>query len=392
MKCLGWILVLLVAASPAWAVKKMTLEQLQTLLQSMQGTQKSDTDVADELKEIELTEELTRSTMDSLASFIPGPLSNQQFYLLEARSAMLAPPAGDLPAKPAPDAAAQKALLDKAVDYAARTYAQLPHLTATKTTARFQDNLKPPDRADPGKVPDKVWRDARMANGSQFIYYIGANEAKVESRNGAEIAPNAKDPTRWGANGQIVLLGPGPVLSTIVQDAQAAGKLNWLRWETVNGWQTAVFSFAVEKKKSHYTVNYCCFPDTDSTGTTGNRGGEGIASAGRGTLQTNTSWSPHKETTPYHGEIFVDSSTGIIVRLVLLADFKPSNVIHQEDTRIDYGPAKVAEKPMILPLRTIINTEVAPNGEDSANQFSTRRTLFTIEYKNYQLADASAQK
>jgi hypothetical protein len=370
----------------------MTVEQLQTLLQSMQGASKADADVADELKEVELTEELTRSTMDRLASFIPGSLSNQQFYLLEARSAVLAPPAADLPQTPAPDAAAQKALLDKAVDYAAKTYAQLPHLTATKTTARFQDNLKPPDRADPGKVPDKVWRDARMANGSQFIYYIGASETKVESRNGAEIGSSVKDPTRWGANGEIVLLGPGPVLSAVVQDAQAAGKLNWLRWETVNGRQTAVFSFAVEKKKSHYTVNYCCFPDTDSTGTTGNRGGEGIASAGRGTLQTNTNWSPHKETAPYHGEIFVDSGTGIIVRLVMLAEFKPSNVIHQEDTRIDYGPAKIADKPLILPVRTFINTEVAPNGEDSANQFSTRRTVFRIEYKNYQLADASGQQ
>jgi hypothetical protein len=76
----------------------------------------------------------------------------------------------------------------------------------------------------------------------------------------------------------------------------------------------------------------------------------------------------------------------------MLAEFKPSNVIHQEDTRIDYGPAKVADKPLVVPVRTFINTEVAPNGEDSANQFSTRRTVFTLEYKDYQLADASAQQ
>jgi hypothetical protein len=390
MKRFGWILALLMLAPSAWAAKKITVQQLNDLLVSLHQANKTDADTAAELNQVELTEELTRSTMDSLATYLPGPLSTQQFYVLEERSAVLAPPAADLPSTPAPDAAAQKALLYKAVDYAAKTYAQLPHLTATKTTFRFQDNLKPPDRADPGKTPDKVWRDARMANGSQFIDYIGATETKVESQNGAEILSKAKDPTRWGANGEIIQVGPGPVLSAIVPEAQAAGKLNWLRWETVNGRQTAVFAFAVEKKKSHYTVNYCCFPDTDQAGMTGNRGaGGGIASTSRGTLQTNTSWSPHKETAPYHGELFVDFGTGVIVRLVMLAEFKTSNVIHQEDTRIDYGPAKIADKPMILPLRTIINTEVVPTGEDFAQSFSTRRTLFTIEYKDYQLADAA---
>jgi hypothetical protein len=102
-------------------------------------------------------------------------------------------------------------------------------------------------------------------------------------------------------------------------------------------------------------------------------------------MQINITWSPYKETPPYHGEIFVDSGTGIIVRLVTLADFKPSGVIQQEDTRIDYGPVKVGDKPLVLPTRTIIDTEVVPNGEDAAIGFSTRRTLFTVEYKNYEL-------
>jgi hypothetical protein len=387
MKRLGWILALLfvLMAPSAWADKKITVQQLQEMLHSLQQANKTDAEVADELKQIELTEELTRNTMDNLASSIPGPLSTQQLYVLEERSAVLTPPAADLPSLPAPDATAQKALLDKAIDYAVKTYARLPHLTATKTTIRFQDNLKPPDRADPGKVPDTVWKDARMANGSQFIYYIGSTDAKVESQNGVEMVSKGKDPTRWGANGEIVQVGTGLVLSSIVQEAQAAGKFTWLRWETVNGLQTAVFSFAVEKKKSHYTVNYCCFPDTDQTGTTGNRGNGGIASTGRGNMQMVTSWSPHKETPPYHGEIFVDSGTGIILRLVVLAEFKPSGVIHQEDRRIDYGAMKVGDKPLVLPVRTIIDTEVTPNGEDTAIGFSNRRTLFTIDYKNYQL-------
>jgi hypothetical protein len=135
-------------------------------------------------------------------------------------------------------------------------------------------------------------------------------------------------------------------------------------------------------------VNYCCFPDTDQAGLTGNRGNEGIGSAGRGTMQMNTSWSPYKETPPYHGQIFVDSGTGVIVRLVVQGEFKPSDVILQEDTRIDYGPMMVGEMAMVLPMRTIIDTMVVPTGADTAGKFSTRRTLFMIGYKDYQLAGA----
>src|ERR1039458_9086839 len=80
--------------------------------------------------------------MNSLSEFVLGPQSTEQLYVLEARSAFLPPPPNEIPATAAPDAAAQKTLLDKAADYAAKTYDQLPALTATKTTLRFQDNVE----------------------------------------------------------------------------------------------------------------------------------------------------------------------------------------------------------------------------------------------------------
>ncbi|MGP8173240.1 MAG: hypothetical protein ACLP7O_01680, partial [Terracidiphilus sp.] len=116
MKRFGWILVLLLAASPAWAAKKITVQQLKDLLISLQQEKKTDADVAVQLRQVELTEELTLATMNSMVNYVPGPYSTEQIYVLEARSALLAPPAADLPATPAPDAATQKAILDKAVD------------------------------------------------------------------------------------------------------------------------------------------------------------------------------------------------------------------------------------------------------------------------------------
>ena len=387
MKRFGWILVLMMLASPAWAAKKITVQQLKDLLVSLQQSKKTDAEVSTELRQVELTEELTRTMMNSLVDYVPGPLSTEQIYVLEARSAVLAPPAADLPSTPAPDAAAQKALLDKAIDYVNKTYAQLPSLTATKTTLRFQDNLTAV-KSGSGMHSGATTDDPSLAMAAQVFRYINAAETQVATANGAEKVDAGKDKGQWGANGQITLLGQGPVLSTVLQESQATGKLNWLRWEAVNGKTAAVFAFSVDKKKTHYAVNYCCFPDLEQTGlmhysapSQGNMNPQA-----KGNMQTNTSWKNFKTTVPYHGEIFVDPDTGIVVRLVTQAEFKTSDLVHQEDQRIDYGPVAVGDKKLVLPVKSVINTEVVPNGDSGAGKYSTRHTLFTAEYKNYQLA------
>lgn len=90
---------------------------------------------------------------------------------------------------------------------------------------------------------------------------------------------------------------------------------------------------------------------------------------------------------PYHGALYVDPDTGIVVRMIVIAEFKNSDVVHQEDQRIDYGPVNVGDKTLVLPVRKILNTEVVPTGESgSAGKYTTRRTLLTSEYKDFQLA------
>src|SRR5208282_5376966 len=85
----------------------------------------------------------------------------------------------------------------------------------------------------------------------QFIHYINSTDAQVVSDHGAEKMPSAKDKTPWGANKMIALQEPDPSLGNVFQEAQGAGDIKWLRWETVNGKQAAVYSFDVPKKKAH---------------------------------------------------------------------------------------------------------------------------------------------
>jgi hypothetical protein len=394
MKQWGLILVLALAATPAWCVKKVTVAELKDTLAAMHRDNKADADVANALKQLELTEELTRSVMNDVVADVPGPLSTEQIYVLEARSAMLAPPASDIPTAAAPDAAAQKAMLDKAADYVSKSYSALPGLAATKTTIRFQDNVEaaPPSSGMHSGASD-VSTGSSFVSAFQFIHYINSTDAQVVSDHGAEKMPSAKDKTPWGANKMIALQEPDPSLGNVFQEAQGAGDIKWLRWETVNGKQAAVYSFDVPKKKAHFAVNVCCFPDVSQAGvasfqsaSTGGARGTGGGGAS-GNFQTNTNWNDYKTSVPYHGEFFIDPDSGIVVRMITAAELKPSDVVHEVDERIDYGPVTVGGKTMVLPMKSIIDTEVVPNGDSgSAGRYSIRRTLFTSEYKDYQLA------
>ena len=394
MKRFACILALMFLAVPAWSAKKMiSVGELEDLLKQLNAEKKTDAQIATALKQVQLTEELTRSTMNDLAAYAPGAETTEQIYVLEAGSAVLAPPAADIPKDPAPDAAAQKVMLDKMSDYVSKTYAQLPAMVATKTTVRFQDNVEAPAPSG-GMVGGggEVTTGSLIVSPSQFIRYLGSTESKAESANGVEKPAVKEKGARWGANGRIALFGPEPNLISVAREAQDSGSLKFLRWEMINGKTAAVFSFAVDKKKSHYVVDYCCFPDVDASGKT-SMGGElgkqlGGAAAAGGSFQTSTEW--HNFTAknlPYHGELFVNPETGIVVRMVTSADFKKSELVHLEDRRVDYLPTTVGDKQLIVPVQTMINTEVVPTGDSgTAGKYATRRTMLTSAYKDFQLA------
>jgi hypothetical protein len=216
-----------------------------------------------------------------------------------------------------------------------------------------------------------------------FMRYLGTHVDQVDIEKGVEQRPVAKTKVPWGVNGQVSEGGPGPILSIILQEAADGGKLNWLRWQTIHDKQVAVFSFAVDKKKSHYVVNYCCFPVTEDTG---RMGYEGTGA----NFQTATDWKEFKSTVPYRGQFFIDPDNGAIVRIVTQAGLKPTDLVHQEDMRIDYGQIVIDGKPYLLPMGSFTLTEVVPNGDNYAARYSVRHTLFSATYRNYQTAVTTA--
>jgi hypothetical protein len=388
MKHLGWSLLLLAAALPAWSAtsKKITVQELKDLLTSQRAAQKSDEDTATQLKQVELTEELTSTTMADLSKEIPGPMSSEQLYVLEARSSVLAPPASDLPTAAAPDAAAQQTMLKSAVDYATNAFPQLPAMTATKLTGRFQDGVEAIHsytgaNHNLSNNDDPLWEQTRL-----YVRLLGLKSDVVRFEHGVERPPVAKDKTNWGANGQVNSNGPGMTLNALVQEAVSNGNPKWLRWETVNGKEAAVFSFAVDKRKTHFAVNYCCFPDTDTAGLVNYGSGPSTGGGATGSnFQTVSEWKPFKANTAYHGELFIDPATGVVIRTITMADFKPSEFVHYEDIRTDYEPRPIGGKTFVVPVRSFTLAEVVPNGDSFAAHYSVRHQMLTQDFKDYQL-------
>lgn len=383
MKDLGWILLLSLIAPSAWSAsnKKLSVEELRDMLTSLQHDKKNDEETAAQLKQTELTEQLTAATMNSMAPLISGPLSTEQMYVLEARSSMLAPPTSDIPTAAAPDAPAQQAMLAKAQDYASKTYAQLPHLTASRMTARFQDGIVTPPTYSSiqGGIADN--KDPLFEQSKSWVRLMNTKADTVESDKGIE--KYVKDKTSWGPNRLAASVGPALTLNTAMQEIAANGNPKWLRWQSINGKQVAVYSFAVEKKKTHFSILYCCFPQTDTTGTTHV---DSPISAGAnipGNMQNNVQWGSFKASSGYHGELFLDPDTGTVVRLITEADFKPSDFVHHEAVRTDFAPMTVDGKTLIVPIRSFNVAEIVPNGDANAARFTIRHQFVTQDYKDY---------
>ena len=369
MRSFVWTLMLLFL-TPAMAATKMTVDQLKQTLSEMKQAGKPDEDVATRLKQVELTEELTRPAKADLLQYLPGDLSTEQMLILQGRSAFLPPPANNVRATPAPDAATQKAILAKASDYLSKTLNQLPAFTASKMISRYQDDLIN-SSSSPGLTVNGPNSYARLSD---------ADTLRVETEKGVE-KPAEKEKTSWGQNGQISPPGPLPPLGALFQEASDGGKLSFERWQIV-GKNAAVFTFAVDKKKSRYDVTYCCFPKTDTA--------TGVATMGTfapvpGEIQSVTSYRPFKKTVSYHGEFYVDPDEGTILRVITYAELKPTDYAHQEAVRTDYSPIVVDGKEYVLPLDSFTVNEVVPGGESNSIAYSVRHTLFSVTYANYQL-------
>ena len=369
---LGGLGVVLLLCGAAEGGTKTTVEQLRGMLAELRQEHKADDQVANRLKDLELTEPLTESAMHSFADDEPGLLTLVQLRILALESALLAPPDAELPKVAAPDAAMQGAMMKRMVEYIAKRYSHVPRMTADKILTRYQNGPEE-FHAGSGQKSQMAVSNPGVAPPNPYFRYMGKRTAVVPVQGGIELPGLKTNPNSFvSQQAQVVSDGSGPVLGVILLDA-AKGKLSWQRWQMIDGRQVGVFAYAVPRSQSHYQMSYCCFPKMESIG---------IRTAGIEAWGVATSFEPFESTPGYHGELFVDPATGEVVRVILQTDMKPEELVVSEETRLDFGEASVGGAAYILPLREVTLRTVVPFG-DSFQVAIKQRTLLNAEFANY---------
>jgi hypothetical protein len=337
-------------AAPVFAVRPVTVSQLEQRLAALKS--KPDADAALAIGALQLTERLSGTRLTELERELPGEQSRQVLLAVADASGFLPPPAAEIPDRSAPDIAEQKRMMGLVVGYVKETIPRLPNFLATRVTELFED------------TPQVLTVFERSPY--RPLHFLGTETAAVAYQDGREtVSTGTQKPreglTSWGAF--------GPVLGVVLLDA-AQSEMEWGRWEQGPNGMLAVFHYSVPKAKSHYEVSYCCVPEV--------------------TDQVNHKALLFRQTPAYHGEIAVDPATGTIRRLAVQADMKSSDPVVKADIQVDYGEVDIGGKTYICPVHSVSASMAQslwmPPGYQSPNPYLLRplkTSISDIVFRDY---------
>jgi len=355
-------LVLFSVAAPVFAAHPVNVKQLAQRLAALRS--KSDTDAANAISELQLTERLSGARLQDLEDALPGDKSRQVLLAVADASGFLPPPRAEIPVRPAPDLTEQKHMMELVVGYVKDAIPRLPSFQATRVSRQFED------------TPQVLTVNERSPY--QPLHYLATEISAVTYRNGVETVAAAAWPGAGNAPHGLKSWGAfGPVLGVVLLDAMQS-HMEWGRWEQGPDGVLAVFRYSVPKASSHYEVNYCCVPEVSD--------------------MRNHPALPFRQAPAYHGEIAVDPATGTIRRLMVQADLKASDPVVQAGILVEYGSIEIEGKPYECPVHSVSVTLAQslwmPPGYRSPNPYMLRplkTSISDIAFRDYHAFQAPPQ-
>lgn len=129
-------------------VEHITERQLEEVLKTAQDS--SRTNLAQRLSGMELIQRISSAKLATLQRELKGRRIREALVALADQSSFLAPPTDDISAAAPPDAATQRLMISRTIDYVNETVPRLPNFFADRTTTLYHES--PPKRGQTWKT------------------------------------------------------------------------------------------------------------------------------------------------------------------------------------------------------------------------------------------------
>ncbi len=313
MRRIRQIWVLLAMAAAGYAQMKMTADQLVSFIKSSIQLHHDDRKVADYVHKIKLSDKLQDRRVEEMQGLGAGPRTVAALRELSTASQSLAvtpppPPLSPKPVIPPPDSIEQASILHEIIEKA-RSYAQgLPNYLCVQVTRRRDD----PTGTENWRLRDTI---------QEQLSYVDRQESyKVAMINGKAVST-----VQHNQLGGAISSGEFGSIYTEIFAPETETEFEWDHWATLRGRRMYVFSFRVPQSRSHYTIL-----DGESHRTI---------------------------TTGFHGLIYADRDTGMVMRFRLECDDIPIDFpIKDVRQDVNYDFVKIADQEYVLPLKTQIRS------------------------------------
>jgi hypothetical protein len=340
----------LMAVATAHCASPVTIAQLEQFLNPKQTAKESDDEVAARLNQVTLAEQLSGTALARVLAEVGSrsrPKTAEQIELLAAESVFQAPPVGEQPREPAPDAAAQQRMIDAAQTYVNAALLHLPDFLAVRVTRSF-DNLINDPKPKHGKP------EAQM-------HFVSEKRREMAYRGGREVAETAHGRASEQASGMSTWGEFGGILKIVLNDA-FSGNVAWERWQrNEEGTLVAVFRYSIPEASSHYSIDFCCYVPS---------------------MENPVELSFHAKP-GYHGELFIDAQDGSIARVTVEAELKERDPVVTSAMEVEYGGVEIGGKEFICPVRGVAITETLNLQMKSIDDIGLERRTNLVKFVDY---------
>lgn len=371
MRRLCTLALLIVAALPSFAAKRVSVARLEEVLKAASAGHKSDPEIARLIGSLEPSERISDATLARLnKQFAKGTATSIALQLLADKSSFLGLPSKELPAIPPPDPGTQQKQLLAARQFAIENLPQLPNLLATRTTYNFNDS------------PQNMQKGSAERDG---LHFINVTKAEVSVRNERANVQLSKGAAAQGPQNGLVTWGEfGSALLLILNDS-AEGKITWGHWEQTPSGRLSVFDYSVPKSSSHYEISTPVKQSVQSGASSRWASGGDVVVAGAMTTLKVVHIKP-----AYHGSIWIDPSSGSILRISLIASLGGDTTLENAEVLIEYAPVRMNGETYICPIRSLALSQTPASVATTINGTTTEWLNENI-YSNYHVFASTAR-